>query len=140
MKQPLLALAGLALCSTASATWAAPDLVCQIRYASETQLVRQSVSADPYGAPTHTVDKRFAFKAVVLGTPEHIDAITVSVYDLQADNAPVMIQQVQHLPPFNTQPDLPALTGWNRVYSSVLGREFIYGCALQPATAASTQP
>lgn len=116
-------------------TWAAaPDLVCQLRYGSHTQLIRQSVSADPYGAATHNLDDRFAFKAVVLGTADQIQSITLSVYDLQAELAPVMIQQTQLVPPFNTASALPALTGWSHAYSSYLGREFTYGCALQPTT------
>ena len=120
--------------STANATVAqaiAPDLVCELSYASETQLIRQGVSADPYAAKSTVVGGRFGFKAVVLGRPDHINNITLSVYDLSVEGAPVLVQQTRYQSPFNLHPAVPALTGWGHVYSSVYGREMRYGCALQ---------
>lgn len=121
----------------ASSGWAhaAPELVCQLRYGSEVQLVRQSVSADPYAAVAQSIVDRFQFKAVVLGEPDRIDHITLTVYDLSVPGAPVTIQQVRYAAPFNMNPELPALTGWTHLYSSVYGRELRYGCALQEAGA-----
>lgn len=110
---------------------AAPDLVCEIRYASESRIVRQHVSADPYAAQPEAIDGRFALKAVVLGSVDQIDSITLTVLDLSVEGAPVVTHQARYLPPFNQPPELPSLTGWNHVYSSVYGREFRYGCALQ---------
>lgn len=125
---------GLIVGCAAGAAWgAAPDLVCEIRYASEARIVRQQVSADPYAARPESIGERFALKAVVLGGADHIDSITLTVLDLSIEGAPVVIHQARHLPPFNMHPELPALTGWSHVYSSVYGREFRYGCALQPA-------
>lgn len=120
---------------------AAPDLICEVRVASDTYLLRQAVSADPYAARAQAVGERFRFKAVVLGTPEQIDHITLTVYDLGTTPPDVVIQQTELLPPFNTHPVVPALTGWTHVYSSELGRELRYGCALRPANAfAQVQP
>lgn len=113
----------------------APELVCQLRYGSEEQVVRQQVSADPYAAVAQSMGERFQFKAVVLGEPDRIDHITLTVYDLSVPGAPVPVNQVRYTAPFNMHPVLPALTGWNHIYSSVYGREFRYGCALQDALA-----
>lgn len=118
-------------CASGAVVAAAPDLVCEIRYASESRIVRQHVSADPYAAQPETIDGRFALKAVVLGSADHVDSITLTVLDLSVEGAPVVALQARYLPPFNMHPELPALTGWNHVYSSVYGREFRYGCALQ---------
>jgi hypothetical protein len=118
-------------CATSAVVVAAPDLVCEIRYASESRIVRQPVSADPYAARPEAIGERFALKAVVLGGVDQIDSITLTVFDLSVDGAPVITHQARYLPPFNMHPELPALTGWNHVYSSVYGREFRYGCALQ---------
>lgn len=112
---------------------AAPELVCEARYASETQTWRSPVVADPYQATTRQWPGRFSLRAVVLGQGERIDHITLSVHDLGGDGAPVMLQQVRLQPPFNTSPVIPALTGWQQVYASPLGRELRYGCALQEA-------
>lgn len=126
----------LALAST-GAVAAAPDLVCEVRYASEAQVIRQHVSDDPYAATAQSIGQRFQFKAVVLGEPERIEHVSITVYDLSVDGAPVVIHQAHYEPPFNMHAELPALTGWNHVYSSVYGRELRYGCALQSAAAAA---
>lgn len=111
---------------------AAPQLWCELHFASEVRTFHQSVVDDPYAAIDTTLDGRFTFRSVVLGRDQQIESITLSVFDLAAAHAP-MIQQTRLLPPFNTQPELPALTGWHLAYSSVLGSEFRFGCALRPA-------
>jgi hypothetical protein len=129
-----------ALVAVPAWTWAAaPDLVCELRYASEMQMIRQPVSADPYLAMAQQVGQRFQFKAIVLGEPERIEHIAITVYDLSVDGAPVVIHQAHYEPPFNMHAELPALTGWNHVYSSVYGRELRYGCALQGGAAQPRQ-
>ena len=99
----------LALTST-GALAAGPDLVCEVRYASEEQLIRQRVSDDPYASTAQSVGQRFQFKAVVLGQPERIEHVSITVYDLSVDGAPVVIHQVHYEPPFNMHAELPALT------------------------------
>jgi hypothetical protein len=126
------ALAGLLLAGlTATCAWAGPELVCELRYGSETRVLRHSAAADPYAYAAETFEGRFRFKAVVLGDAEKVEHVTLTVYDLTGSGAPKISQQLRLEPPFNLQAELPALTGWSHVYSSVLGRELRYGCALQ---------
>ena len=106
-------------------------MLCEVRYASETRQLRQAVSSDPYAGQVIDFEGRFRFKAVVLGTPDRIEHITLTVYELGLGDAPVIIQQVRHQAPFQLGATLPALTGWNLVYAKHLGRELRYGCALQ---------
>ena len=109
-----------------------PELVCQVRYASETRLLHQSATTDPYSAATVDFDNRFRFRAVVLGSPGRIGHITLTVYELTKE-APIIIHQVRYQAPFNMNNEIPALTGWNHVYANYLGRELRYGCALKAA-------
>ena len=126
------ALAGFLLAGlTATCVWAGPELVCELRYGSETRVLRRSAATDPYVYAAETFEGRFRLKAVVLGDAEKIEQITLTVHDLTGAGAPQIIQQLRIEPPFNLQAELPALTGWSHVYSGVLGREFRYGCALQ---------
>jgi hypothetical protein len=120
-----------ALSGGAAVQAAVPRLHCELRYASQSWLVDAIPTRQPYEVPMQNLDGRFGFKAVLRGTPDLIESVNLYVYDLQADGAPALIQQVRHLPPFKTDAQVPALTGWNHVYSSVLGRELVYGCALQ---------
>ncbi|MDE2389386.1 MAG: hypothetical protein KGN35_09960 [Betaproteobacteria bacterium] len=108
-----------------------PQLVCQVRYASETRMLHQSATSDPYSAATTDFDNRFRFRAVVLGSSGRIDHITLTVYELAKEAPPVIVHQVRYQAPFNMNHEIPALTGWNHVYANYLGRELRYGCALK---------
>lgn len=109
-----------------------PRLICQVRYASETRLLHQSATPDPYTAATMDFDNRFRFRAVVLGSSARINHITLTVYELaEGDTPPVIVHQARYQPPFNMGSEIPALTGWNHVYANHLGRELRYGCALE---------
>lgn len=136
-------LACLAMWGGASAH-AAQQVHCEVRYASETLRVVASPTGDPLRVPSVTLGQRFAFKAVVRGEPERIEHISLSAYDLEAEGAPALVHQQRLSPPFASGPELPALTGWQHVYSSVLGRELVYGCALRdapgPVAATTTTP
>ena len=107
------------------------ELVCQLRYASETRMLHQSATTDPYSAATVDFDNRFHFRAVVLGSPGQVGHITLTVYELAKEAPPVIIHQVRYQAPFNMNHEIPALTGWNHVYANYLGRELRYGCALK---------
>lgn len=132
-----MALAGV--CSLASA---AEHVHCEVRYASQTVPVDASPTDEPLRVPSVALDQRFAFKAVVRGTAERIAHISLSTYDLEAEGAPALVHQQRLSPPFATGSEVPALTGWQHVYSSVLGRELVYGCALRegPAPEAALAP
>lgn len=124
----LAALAAVTALPAAAAE--SPLLRCELRYVSTTMQVQARPVADPYTVAAQDVDTRFRFKAVVLGTPERVDSVSLYAYDMAVDNAPVLIHEVVYRPPFPAGTAIPALTGWNHVYSSRLGRELVYGCAL----------
>jgi len=117
----------------------AQALVCQVRYASETRELRQPASPDPYQAASIDMGERFRLRAVVQGSAERITHITLTVYELGQGDAPVILQQVSHEGPFAEQGAVPSLTGWTHVYASYLGRELVYGCAVQAAQPPATR-
>lgn len=116
---------------------AAPQVHCEVRYASQTVPLDASPTDAPLRVPTVSLGERFAFKAVVRGTPDRIEHISLSTYDLEAEGAPALVHQQRLSPPFAAGREVPALTGWQHVYSSVLGRELVYGCALREGPSAS---
>lgn len=118
----------------------ARELVCQMRYASETFVLRQAAGPDPYVAATLDVPDRFRLRAVVLGTPEQIEHITLTSYQLGEGQAPMILQQVRLEGPFAPQRAVPDLTGWQHVYASYLGREMRFGCALLPEAGQGREP
>jgi len=130
----------LAGCSAAGA-WASPPNVapsehlhCEVRYASQSWHLDAVPSAQPLLAKQHNVGERFAFRATARGAPDdgsRIGHVTTQVFDLEADQEP-MVQQFRRSPPWPEGEAVPALTGWQHVYSAVLGRELVYGCAVRP--------
>ncbi len=113
----------------------APHVHCEVRYASQTVPVDAWPTARPEAVAAVDIGERFRFKAVVRGQPgAGIQHIALSVHDLVAEGAPVPLAQQRLAAPFaptlwNAPP--PALTGWQHVYASGLGRELVYGCALR---------
>ena len=110
----------------------ARELVCEMRYGSETQLLRQAAGPDPYAAAVVEAPERFRLRAVVLGTPEHIEHVTLTSYQLDESAPPLILHQVRLDGPFAAQQAVPDLTGWQHVYDHSLGREMRFGCALLP--------
>jgi hypothetical protein len=108
------------------------ELICQVRYASDTRMLRQAATPDPYAAATVDFENRFRFRAVALGTDADIAHITLTVYELAESSPPVIVHQARHQAPFDQGTAIPALTGWNHVYAAGIGRELRYGCALRP--------
>lgn len=145
-----LAAAWAGACAAAS-TSAAEHVHCEVRYASQTVQVDARPTDEPLRVPSVTIDQRFAFKAVARGARGHITQVSLYAYDLEAEGAPALVHQQRLSAPFATGTEVPALTGWQHVHSSVLGRELVYGCALrqdegaaavsepQPSTAAPPQ-
>lgn len=123
----MAALAGAGACRASTA----PVLHCQVRYMSDTVLVDAPLVANPYAVAPHAIGTHFQFKAVMVGEGQRVDHIALYVYDMDEPGAPVLIHQVVHKPPFPVDKPMPGLTGWNHVYASYLGREVVYGCALQ---------
>lgn len=114
----------------AHAETATAVLRCQVRYASDTIHIEARPVADPYTVAAQNIGERFRFKAVMVGTEKQVDSIALYAYDMEMPGAPLLIHQVVHQPPFSSNPTVPGLTGWNHVYSARLGREMVYGCAL----------
>ena len=120
----------LAVPAWSASSTADPVLRCQLRYASETLHVEARPTSAPYEVVPHDIGERFRFKAVVVGTQGVVDHIALYAYDMAVPQAPVLIHQVVYQAPLPTHTAIPGLTGWNHVYSSYLGREMVYGCAL----------
>lgn len=122
--------------SIAGATaWADAALQCDVRHADVTRRVEARPTSDPHGVASHDIDERFRFKAVVgAGTTGEPAYVKLYVYDMAVRGAPLLLHMATHQPPWTTDAEVPSLTGWNHVYSSVLGRELVYGCAWQGAT------
>lgn len=108
------------------------ELVCQVRYGSETRELRLSPSADPYAAGTVDFEARFRLRAVVMGSAAQIEHVTLSAYELAENSPPVILHQLRLQGPFAQQQGVADLTGWQHVYAAGLGREMRYGCALLP--------
>lgn len=143
-RRPALALAlvmwaGVAHSAAAEPTPSAfPELLCALRVAGHTQLVRSPLAADPYAPRAADVRGRFRFKAVLLGQSMQAAHATVTVTDTEAEEGPAVLQQVSWPAPSTDAVGLltdadawaPRLSGWQRVYSPYLGRELTWGCAL----------
>lgn len=111
----------------------AEHLHCEIRYASQVWDLDATPSQQPLQAKRHDLGRRFAFRAVARASQVgdgRIEHVTTQVFDREADQAP-MVQQFRRSPPWPAGSEVPALTGWQHVYSAVLGRELVYGCAVR---------
>lgn len=106
---------------------------CEVRYASQTWQLDAQATERPYEVPAIDIGQRFRFKAVVRGA-EPITHIALYTYDMEADGAPALVHEQRLSAPFAAGAQVPALTGWNHVYASMLGRELVYGCALREVT------
>lgn len=123
--------AAVAMAAMGCAKAAPPTLHCQVRYLSDTVAIDATPVSDPYTVAAHDIGGRFHFKAVVVGHDQQVDYIALYTYDMEVPGAPALAHQVVLKPPFAVDAPLPALTGWNHVFSARLGRELVYGCALQ---------
>ncbi len=122
-----------AMSPTNSAASPAEHLHCEIRYASQTWDLDATPTHQPLQVKRHELGQRFAFRAVArasLAGDGRIEHVTTQVFDRETDQAP-MVQQFRRSPPWPTGSEAPALTGWQHVYSAVLGRELVYGCAVR---------
>lgn len=126
--------AALLWAATAGTAWSqalGAILHCQVRYMSDTVSIDAHPTTQPYTVASHDIAGRFRFKAVVVGDDRHVEHVALYAYDMSVPAAPVLIHEVVHKPPFAPGKPVPALTGWNHVYSARLGREMVYGCAFR---------
>lgn len=112
----------------------AEHLHCEVRYASQRWQLDAAPTDQPLQVKRHDVGGRFAFRAIARADPGRegrIGHITTQVFDLAAEQEP-LVQQLRRSPPWPEGAEVPALSGWQHVYSAVLGRELVYGCAVRP--------
>lgn len=124
--------ASLAVFCVASAG-AGLQLRCEVTYAGVTRTLVARPVADPYSVASEDILGRFRFRAVLVGTSERIDHISLYAYQNRSGQA-VLLQQANYRPPFAWPADgepLP-LTGVQHLYAGPLERELIYQCSLFP--------
>ncbi len=122
--------AGLALALASGTAVAAPSLSCEIFQSGDTLKLQFEPVSDPYVVKAVDINKRFRFKAVVMGSAEQIEYIKLYTYYMSSGRA-VLLHYAKYLAPVpqkNAAPD--SLTGVQYLYSPVLGREIRYSCAL----------
>ena len=120
--------------------FAQPVLQCEISYAGTTHILKATIHNDPdsdansdtgnaYINEAMDIGDRFRFKAIMLGTKEHLETIKLYAY-YETRRQPVLLQEVRYVAPFALSTTPYGLTGLNYLYSPPLGRELQYGCAL----------
>jgi hypothetical protein len=126
----LLPVVALFMATVVDARSASPALRCELLQGGDQQTVDVAAVSDPYTVKSVEVNGRFRFKPVFIGSEHAIDYIALNVY-YRARRQWVLLHQAKYLPPFNEAAFSPGtLTGVNRVYSPVLGRELQYSCTL----------
>lgn len=126
-------LAGLILAYVSVPALGAPRLDCEISQGGTTLKLAFEPVSDPYVVKAVSVNERFRFKAVVMGTAEKIDYIKLYTYYVSSGRA-VLLHYAKYLEPVpQKNAPLGFLTGQQYFYSPVLGREMQYACALVDA-------
>ena len=109
---------------------AAPRLSCEVSQGGETLTLAFSPVSDPYSVIPIDINRRFRFKAVMVGSDQKVDYIALYAYDLSSGQA-VLLHEAKYLSPVPQRDATPdALTGKHYVYSSRRGRQMEYQCAL----------
>jgi hypothetical protein len=117
-----------------TALFASPLLRCQIDQGGVSQVLDVIPVDDPYSVKAIDINGRFRFKAVVIGDAQHVEYISLYVYN-QTRRQPVLLHQAKYPAPQRSEDTVPySLTGVNYVYSPRLERELRYGCALLEKT------
>ncbi|WP_290871225.1 CapA family protein [Aquabacterium sp.] len=115
-----------------------PELLCALRLAGQTALLRAPFQPDPYAGQTVDFPDRFRVKTVAWGEGGEGWQATVTLIDTETEDGPTVLQQVSWSQPLAMagarlqagERWRPALSGWQRVYSPHLGRELDWGCAV----------
>lgn len=120
---------------------AQPRLHCDITYAGTTQQFDAYINNDPssaantdtyaaYTTEATDIAGRFRFKAILLGTRQHLETIKLYAY-YETDRHPVLLSEAIYNAPFIYSTIPNSMTGLNHLYSPPLERELLYGCALE---------
>jgi hypothetical protein len=130
----LVAIATLTLLATVDAA-AAPRLYCHIEQGGTSRDLEFGASGNPYTAPSIAINNRFRFKAVMIGEGQQVEYIKLYTY-YQTKRQPMLLHEAKYLAPqVQAGVDPAGLTGIVYLYSPLLGREIVYGCALREAQA-----
>ena len=107
------------------------QLRCDVTYAGATRSLVAMPVADPYSVAAEDIRGRFRFKAVVVGTPDRVEHISLYIYQSNAGQT-LLVQQAKYLPPFAWPASGGALplTGQQHLYAGPMERELIYQCHL----------
>lgn len=131
----------LVLLSTCAASLRAqPQLHCDVTYAGTTHSYDARMTNDTnvdtasdtngaYNIDAADIGGRFWFKAILLGTPQRLDAIKIYAY-FDTARRPLLLQEVRYVAPFIYSDRPNSLTGLNYLYAGPLERELQYGCSL----------
>lgn len=112
---------------------AAPVLRCHFHTAGDDIALDVPPIDDPYRAPATPIGRHFKFKAVLAVHDGRIDHATLYTYYPDRGRT-ILLHTARHAGPSVTDGrDRSALTGEQRVYSPILQRELVYGCALVEA-------
>ena len=126
----LAVLAQILLPPSAALAADSPRLRCQFDTSGERRELDFAPTAEPYLVPAIPVGRHFRFKAVVTARDGQIEWISLYTYYPDGDRT-VLLHTARHAAPPITDGRNPfALTGEQRVYSPILERELVFGCAL----------
>lgn len=122
---------GLIVASAAPETaWAAPRLRCSLDQGGMSQVIEVAPVSDPYSVKPININRRFRFKAVVIGDEQRIEYVKLYTY-YQTKRQWVLLHEASYLAPEpQAGQSSTALTGQNSLYSPGYEREFQYRCAL----------
>jgi hypothetical protein len=123
----IAAVLALVLAATSAA---APVLRCHFHTAGDDIALDVPPIDDPYRAPASPIGRHFKFKAVLTVRDGRVDHATLYTYYPDRGRT-ILLHTSRHAAPAVTDGrDRSALTGEQRVYSPILERELVYGCAL----------
>jgi hypothetical protein len=112
---------------------AAPVLRCHFHTAGDDIALDVPPTDDPYRAPASPIGRHFRFKAVLTVRDGRVYHATLYTYYPDRGRT-ILLHAARHAAPAVTDGlDRSALTGEQRVYSPILERELVYGCALLEA-------
>lgn len=117
--------------ATAAPSAAAPILRCHFHTAGDDIALDFPPTDDPYRVPATAIGRHFKFKAVVIARDGVVDHAALYTY-YPTRGRTILLHTARHSAPAVTDGrDRFALTGEQRVYSPILERELVYGCALR---------
>lgn len=103
-----------------------PWLHCRLEQSNTVHVLDYGPAADIYRVPATNINDNFHFKAVVAAADGVTEYVKIYAY-YQRRGQPILLQQATYRAP---TADGRSLTGEQRLYSPILGRELQYDCAL----------